>query len=222
MPPAARTRLLAELTETRERLTAEQEAAYEQERMERRLAAERGGSALFPALGQSAQSSTSAPAREEPKARVLRLDMKSHKVTAPKTNTSAPTPPKAATGAGGPAELLTSAEDPSSLVQDYDDDGFRERHTDDAIPSRSAPLPWSALHDPAGEKPEYIPADARPEAVQPAVSEVITEVPELELLLQARPPGSDADSQRRQRNHAIAAGTARSQARKTGKPGKRR
>ena len=68
----------------------------------------------------------------------------------------------------------------------------------------------------------YVPVEKRGAPLEPVCSEVDTEVPDLDLLIQARPPGSSADVQRRNKNAAISAGVARAQGRKTGKPSKKR
>lgn len=215
VPPHIRTQLLSELADKRERLVREQHER-EAERLAE-LARNRHAETPFPTLGAEPSP---APAPATSRNRVLHLDMKTHKVTVTrakektsqaKSKGAAPTPS---------SEMPTTAEDGSELVHDYADDGFRQRYIPNQPRSeRHTTQSWAAL---LPELPHYVPEEKRPAPLEPVCSEVITEIPDLATLLQRKPPGSSADTQRRNKNSAIASGVARAQGRKTGKPSKKR
>lgn len=188
--PGARTQLRAALGTERERLAAAQRAAYE-----RREAQLTVPPVAAPPPAQPAAAS--APTR-----RVLRIDNKTHRVTASvRREKKAAADADAAETAAEPAREVT-------LVADDDDDSVCAR-------ARGDPRDLLPVYP-------YIEARARPPKVCAVESETVTEIPDLELVLQSKPVGSSADTQLRQRSRAAAAATARSRGRKSGKAGRAR
>lgn len=185
--PGARTQLRTALGTERERLAAAQREAYE--RREAQL--------TVPPAAAPPPPPPAAPAR-----RVLRIDNKTHRVTA-----SVRREKKAAAD----ADVAEPADEPAqevTLVADDDDDSVRPR-------ARGDPRDLLPVYP-------YIDARARPPKVCAVESETVTEIPDLELVLQSKPVGSSADTQLRQRSRAAASATARSRGRKSGKAGRAR
>lgn len=229
--PSQRAQVLGHMLSVRERLAREQQERAAQRQQEMAQAYMAGPAApAFPTLHHDMTPESKTPAARGH--RVLRLDPKTHKVTIPA--------PKKAAKQGGPqradapalrdhgkadtgaaqasksAVLETRAEDGSALVHDYDDDEFRAHHgpektaqragrPDGAWSDLAASLPWT---------PTYIPPAQREPLIAPTVSEVLTEVPELDVLLERKPPGSAASARHGARQKATAQAVARSQGRK--------
>lgn len=217
LPSHTRTQLLSEMVDTRERLVEEQQSREAERRAEVARQRSAGVDSAFPTLGQAPAPAPAASASK--RSRVLHLDMKTHKVTVSRPKEK-PKVKQAAAPTSHSAELHTTAEDGSGLVHDYEDDGFRTHY----ITAAPAPAVGPA-HGWAAVQPtplRYVAAESRPAPLAPICSEVYTEVPDLATLLQRKPPGSSADTQRRSKNSAINAGVARAQGRKTGKPSKKR
>lgn len=176
MKPDARAQLRAALAAERERLAAEQ--------LEHRDTQAAIAAPVTPVVPAAAAP---APAR-----RTLRIDGKTHKVTASMRKTEK-----------GRVDAPTILDDDDA--QDVgDDDGART----DAI--RMLPVF------------PYIEPQFRPSFMMAVESETNTEIPDLELVLQSKPVGSSADTQLRQRQRAAASATARSRGRKSGKSGRAR
>ncbi|WFD29076.1 hypothetical protein MSPP1_000081 [Malassezia sp. CBS 17886] len=216
LSPMARMRLLAELAEARDRLAHEQ-LEEEEQRQQTTVYAQRhahNSAAAFPVLGTPVESAPQAA--NGPRNRVLRLDMKTHKVTATRR--------KEKSAGASPRETpeVALADDGSSLVLDDADDGFRARTHADGMepPSDGAPGTWEALlaHEP--HHVAYVAEDERPCALAPLESETPTDAPDVDMLLQKNPVGSSAETQRRNRNAAATAAVARSHGRKSGKAGR--
>lgn len=222
IPTLTRTRLLGELVETRERLEREQLAQEAQRQAERAALRAQGGETdmAFPTLGGAPAP---APAPPKQRSRVLHLDMKTHQVSVsrPKAKPRATEMSATARPAQDPTALLATAEDGSQLVHDYDDDGFRRRFGRSTAPKHELTLSWGAMAALQPHSATYIPPEARDVPLEPVRSERLTDVPELDEILQRNPPGSAPDPQR-SRSSASAAAIARSQGRKTGKPGRKR
>lgn len=226
VPSHARTRILGEMVSLREQLAQEQ-AEEEARRQAERMALRRHGNVLeqaFPSLNGE-RASHPEPAQPKSKARTLHLDMKTHKVTVSKRTNPAASASNVKKGKeneiGTTSDMPTVAEDGSVLVHDLDDDMFRHRF----VPSQpSKPLQaYSHWHDiPTVFTCTYIPASKREPALGAFESHELTEVPDLEALVQRKPPGSAADTRTRNRQNATAAAMSRSQGRKTGKPGRRK
>lgn len=218
VPPHTRTQLLSQLVEKRERLAQEQQEQEAERKAE--LARNRYAETPFPTL-QGTPATAEPAAAAAKRNRVLHLDMKTHKVTVTRRKEKpAAAAPKKAPAPSTSTEMATTAEDGSPLVHDYEDIGFRQLHPETgALYERAA-----QQHRAMSTLPpmSYVPVEKRGAPLEPVCSEVDTEVPDLDLLIQARPPGSSADVQRRNKNAAISAGVARAQGRKTGKPSKKR
>ena len=216
VPPHTRTQLLNQLLEKREQLVQEQQEQEAERKAE--LARNRYAETPFPTL-QGTPAPTE-PATTAKRNRVLHLDMKTHKVTVTRRKEKPTAAPKKTPEPSISTEMATTAEDGSALVHNYEDIGFRQRHPEKgALYERAA-----EQHRAMSTLPpmSYVPVEKRAAPLEPVCSEVDTEVPDLDLLIQARPPGSSADVQRRNKNAAISAGVARAQGRKTGKPSKKR
>lgn len=218
VPSKNRTRLLNDMVHLRDELSqeqAEQEAQRQAERNAMR-ASGRTPEQAFPTL----QGSPAPPPTAQPKqrSRTLHLDMKTHKVTVskPKSRPTAPTKPKQDSDDGMP----TLAEDGSLLVHDVDDDLFRSRMSSTTPPVLSTYPRWQDI--PTSVTCVYIPASSRDARLEAFESHELTQVPDLDILLQRKAPGSAASTQKRNRKNATDAAISRSQGRKTGKPGRRR
>ncbi|WFD28012.1 hypothetical protein MNAN1_003020 [Malassezia nana] len=232
VPSQGRTQLLSDMVDLRERLEREQyeEAARRQAEWMAQQASGSLPQQAFPSLqGAPAPAPATTPATARAtRARVLHLDMKTHKVTMTRSK-----PGKAGAGAaasqGKPSdseassEMATTAEDGSPLVQDWDDDLFRQSWGHETgLPkrgSRWADVPCSiGLDHPI----LYVPEAKRYPRRQAVESDTLTEVPDLQDLLRRKPPGSAAHSRQNDRSQAAAAAIARSHGRKSGKAGARR
>lgn len=227
---SARARLLSSMVERRERLAREQwdhEAKRHAEWQLQRTSG-RVPDQPFPTLHGTPTPTPSKPPTQ--RNRVLRLDTKTHKVTIAPSKPAAKAGKKGATAPGGASkdteeEWRTTAEDGSMLVHDYDDDQFRERYAPEASISSASPTKasWAGLSSQLLWTPTYVPATQRDAAMAPLVSDILTEVPDMDLLLQRKPPGSTStDTRRQNRSKASASAIARSQGRKSGKAGKKR
>ena len=213
-----RTRLLSDMVNLREELSQEQADQEAQRQAERNAlrASGRTPEQAFPTL----QGTPAPPPTAQPKqrSRTLHLDMKTHKVTVSKSRSRpvVPTKSKQDSDDGVP----TVAEDGSLLVHDVDDDMFRSRMSSTAPSVLPAYQRWQDI--PTSVTCVYVPASSRDARLEAFESHELTQVPDLDVLLQRRPPGSAASTQRRNRKNATDAAISRSQGRKTGKPGRRR
>ena len=158
----------------------------------------------------------SAPPKQ--RSRTLHLDMKTHKVTVskPRSRPAAITKPKQ----DSDDAVQTLAEDGSLLVHDVDDDMFRSRMS--SITSKVSPSHERWQDIPTPVTCVYVPASHRDKRLKAFESHELTQVPDLDILLQRKPPGSAASQQKQNRKNATDAAISRSQGRKTGKPGRRR
>ena len=230
-----RMRLLSEMAGLREHLAqeqAEQESRRHAEWTAQRLSGQLPEQA-FPALNERPSSlarPTPTMQGKVPRSRTLHLDLKTHKVTVsksrPKSSASASETSSTHTSKrneGHSEDMPSTAEDGSPLIYNFDDDGFRFRFgnalSHQAI--KSFGRHWSDV--PASSITcTYMPSNTRDMPLPTFETEELTEVPELDSLLQRRPPGSASDSRHRNRQSATAEALSRSQGRKTGKPGRRR
>lgn len=228
-------RLMSEMAGLREHLAqeqAEQESRRHAEWTAQRLSGQFPEQA-FPALNERPSSlarPTPTMQGKVPRSRTLHLDLKTHKVTVsksrPKSSASASETSNTHTSKrneGHSEDMPSTAEDGSPLIYNFDDDGFRFRFgnalSHQAI--KSFGRHWSDV--PASSITcTYMPSNTRDMPLPTFETEELTEVPELDSLLQRRPPGSASDSRHRNRQSATAEALSRSQGRKTGKPGRRR
>ncbi|WFD35454.1 hypothetical protein MCUN1_002308 [Malassezia cuniculi] len=179
-------------TQLRVALAAER-ARLAAEQMEAYERGEAQLSVAAPASAPATPAQNAAPTR-----RVLRIDGKTRKVTA-SVRSAAPQD----------AVVVPHAHDGIRVVTDYEDDSYasgRER---------------SDSRDLLTIFP-YIEPQFRPQLSLAVESETNSEIPDLDLLLLSKPVGSAADTELRQRNRAVAAATARSRGRKSGKSGRAR
>ncbi|WFD43438.1 hypothetical protein MPSI1_002100 [Malassezia psittaci] len=215
--PQIKTQIIAQLVRQREQLALDQQ----QKEIERRaeLQNNRYAETPFPTL-EGSTADLSAKSTEKKPNRVLHLDMKTHKVTVTRAkNKSAPSASKSdpiSSDFNKSNGTITTAEDGSELIHDEDDDGFREHHVhSQTIHDRHPTESWAAL---SMHPLHYIEKPDRPPMREPISSERITAIPDLASLIKKQPPGSSAETQRRNRNAKIASGVARAQKRKSGKP----
>lgn len=229
VPAQTRTQMLSDMVDLRERLEREQYEEAAQRHAE--WMAQRASGQLpppsFPSLpGAPAPvpaSTTSQPSR----ARVLHLDMKTHKVTMArakpsKAGQSTSSSAQAPSSAHGHSEWVTTAEDGSPLVHDWDDDLFRKAWGSEVAPPKQG-TQWSDVPCDVSLRGAYVPQEQRAPQRHAVMSEHLTEVPDLADLMRRKPPGSHASQSRpHDRSRAAAKAMTRSQGRKSGKAGARR
>lgn len=224
VPAHTRTQMLGDMVNMRERLEREQYEVAAQRHAE--WMAQRASGQLpqqaFPSLhGAPAPAPASAPPA---RARVLHLDMKTHKVTMARAKPSkaAGATAKAPSDTGAQSGWATTAEDGSPLVHDWDDDLFRHAFGRDVAPPKLG-TQWADVPCGAPLRVVYVPKERREPLRQAIESESLTEVPDLADLVRRKPPGSQTSHARRNdRSQGAAAAVARSQGRKSGKAGLRR
>lgn len=218
VPTKHRTRLLNDMVHLREELSQEQAYQEAQRQAERNAlrASGRTPEQAFPTLQGMPAPPPSVPPKQ--RSRTLHLDMKTHKVTVskPRSRPAALTKPKQDSDDG----MQTLAEDGSLLVHDVNDDMFRSRMSSITLKVSPSHERWQDI--PTSVTCVYIPASQRDERLKAFESHELTQVPDLDILLQRKPPGSAASLQKQNRKNATDAAISRSQGRKTGKPGRRR
>ncbi|CCU98952.1 unnamed protein product [Malassezia sympodialis ATCC 42132] len=227
VPAQTRTHMLSDMVDMRERLEREQyeEAAQRHAEWMAQHASGQLPQQAFPSLhGAPASAPARAAAPAPSRARVLHLDMKTHKVTMArakpsKAGSASSTPPS---DAGAPSEWATTAEDGSPLLHDWDDDLFRQAFGREAAPPKQGSR-WADVPCETSLRGVYVPKERRGPLRKAVESESLTEVPDLADLLRRTPPGSHAAQARRNdRTQAAAAAVARSHGRKSGKAAPRR